>query len=101
MHFLDFFFFCVQRATLAEKEVSSLKEQLSSTSISSQNALASATNTSMQNGCLAPSSLASPTMSDCSSSGNPLISSKSLNNNKCDEIDENKMDTTNEHQSRK
>lgn len=97
-----FFFSRSQRATLAEKEVNTLKEQLSSTSISSQSALASSTNTaSMQNGCLAPSSLASPTMSDCSSSGNPLINSKSLNNNKCDEINENKMDTTNEHESRK
>lgn len=77
----------MQRATLAEKEVNSLKEQLSSTSISSQN--------SLQNGCLAPPSLASPAMSECSSSGNPI---KSLNNNK-DEHNDDKMDTNNEHQS--
>lgn len=78
----------MQRATLAEKEVNTLKEQLSSTSISSQN--------SLQNGCLAPPSLASPAMSECSSSGNPAI--KSLNNNK-DELNDDKMDTTNENQS--
>lgn len=79
-----------------------MKEQLSSTSISSQNPLATGANTtSMQNGCLAPQSLASPTMSDCSSSGNPLINNKSLNNNKCDEINENKMDATNEQEQRK
>ncbi|XP_031626456.1 homeobox protein cut isoform X4 [Contarinia nasturtii] len=83
--------FWQQRATLAEKEVNSLKEQLSSTSISSQNS-------SMQNGCLAPQSLASPTMSECSSSGNPIINSKSLNNNK-DDLNDDKMDTTNENQS--
>lgn len=65
-----------------------MKEQLSSTSISSQN--------SLQNGCLAPPSLASPAMSECSSSGNPAI--KSLNNNK-DELNDDKMDTTNENQS--
>lgn len=87
----------LQRATLAEKEVNSLKEQLSSTNISSQNATGTNT-TSMQNGCLAPSSLASPTMSECSSSGNHL-SSKSLNNNKCEEGDENKMDTMNEQEA--
>lgn len=52
----------------------------------------------MQNGCLAPPSLASPAMSECSSSGNPLISSKSLNNNK-DDLNDDKMDTTNENQS--
>lgn len=52
----------------------------------------------MQNGCLAPPSLASPAMSEASSSGNPIISSKSLNNNK-DEINDDKMDTTNENQS--
>lgn len=85
------FIYSLQRATLAEKEVNTLKEQLSSTSISSQNS-------SMQNGCLAPPSLASPAMSEASSSGNPIISSKSLNNNK-DEINDDKMDTTNEIQS--
>ncbi|XP_031626455.1 homeobox protein cut isoform X3 [Contarinia nasturtii] len=52
----------------------------------------------MQNGCLAPQSLASPTMSECSSSGNPIINSKSLNNNK-DDLNDDKMDTTNENQS--
>ena len=50
----------------------------------------------MQNG-LAPPSLASPAMSECSSSGNPIISSKSLNNNK-DDVNDDKMDTNNENQ---
>lgn len=111
---LSFFVLLLQRATLAEKEVSNLKEQLSGTNPSSTPTTTTSTNqllspssttTITQNGvggCLARQSLGSPTMSDCSSSGgavsasNQLISSKLLNNNKLDEVNENKLNEASE-----
>lgn len=89
-----FFFLFLQRATLAEKEVSTLKEELSVTRTINSCMPATQTATAQQNGI--PPSLASPMSDDCNSSANNL-SSKSLNNNKSDEINENKMDVVDMH----
>lgn len=71
----------MQRATLAEKEVNTLKEQLSSSgtnSISSPKSI---------NG-IAPAALASPSSDN---GANSLISNKLLNNNKIENIDDTKI----------
>lgn len=80
-----FVFNLFQRATLAEKEVNTLKEQLSSGSVSSTKSL------STQNGI--PTSLASPS----SDSGANSLNSKLLNNNQLDEVNENKMEQNDQH----
>lgn len=89
----------MQRATLAEKEVNTLKEQLNSSSSISQlpktaSALAVAAAVAAQNGIIPPS-LASPS----SENGALSLNSKLLNNNQIDEVNENKMDVDEQQQS--
>lgn len=88
-----------QRATLAEKEVNTLKEQLNSSSSISQSpksasALAVAAAAAAQNGIIPPS-LASPS----SDNGALSLNSKLLNNNQIDEVNENKMDADEQQQT--
>lgn len=85
----EFLFHYLQRATLAEKEVNTLKEQLSSntTPITSS----TPKTPTLTNGI--PPPLSSPiSADDCSVHS---LSSKSINNNKIDEINENKMEHSN------
>lgn len=86
----NFFFLQFQRATLAEKEVNTLKEQLSS-NITTPITSSTPKNPTLTNGI--PPPLSSPiSADDCSVHS---LSSKSINNNKIDEINENKMEHSN------
>lgn len=90
IYLILFIYFYLQRATLAEKEVNTLKEQLSSNTTTP---ITSSTpkNPTLTNGI--PPPLSSPiSADDCSVHS---LSSKSINNNKIDEINENKMDHSN------
>lgn len=90
-----------QRATLAEKEVNTLKEQLSSTTISSPNPSAAATTKQNGGNLIASQSLGSPTMSDCSGSVAGIISTAMARRRPEDAtttVDENKTLESNDEQ---